>query len=85
MCTLCFEDLGKKDLSRFGVVGSPTSVERIFAPEVMAGPEGTAANAKKLLQYGVSEVFVYEHEGFAGFKAASYPANMGSATDVWNI
>ena len=34
--TLCFEDLGKKDLSRFGVVGSPTSVERIFAPEVMA-------------------------------------------------
>lgn len=43
--TLCYEDLGKKDLSRFGVVGSPTSVERIFAPEVMASNvyvEGTA-------------------------------------------
>ena len=39
---------------------------------VMVGPAGTAANAGKLLQYGVSEVFVYEHEGFAGFKADCY-------------
>lgn len=39
---------------------------------VMVGPEGTAANAGKLLQYGVREVFVYEHQGFAGFKADCY-------------
>lgn len=31
-----FEELPKKDLSRYGAVGSPTKVERIFAPEVMA-------------------------------------------------
>lgn len=39
---------------------------------VMVGAAGTAANAEKLLQYGVDEVFVYEHEGFAGFRADSY-------------
>lgn len=31
-----FEDLPKKDLSRYGAIGSPTSVERIFAPETAA-------------------------------------------------
>ncbi len=43
---LTYDDLGKKDLSRFGAVGSPTSVERIFAPEVLASNvyvEGSAA------------------------------------------
>lgn len=39
---------------------------------VMVSPEGTATNAEKLLQYGVREVFVYEYEGFAGFKADCY-------------
>ncbi|MCB7319228.1 electron transfer flavoprotein subunit beta/FixA family protein [Lacrimispora sp. 210928-DFI.3.58] len=41
-----YEDLPKKDLSRYGVVGSPTRVERIFAPDVMASNvyvEGTPA------------------------------------------
>jgi electron transfer flavoprotein beta subunit len=33
---ITFDDLPKKDLSRYGAVGSPTRVERIFAPEVMA-------------------------------------------------
>ena len=28
-----FDDLGKKDLSRFGAIGSPTCVEKIFAPD----------------------------------------------------
>ena len=36
------------------------------------GGEGTAANAEKLLPYGVKEVFVYEHPGFTGFKADCY-------------
>ena len=32
---LSFEDMPDQDLSRYGLVGSPTSVERMFAP-----PEG---------------------------------------------
>ncbi len=39
---------------------------------VMVGGKGTAENAKKLLDYGVKEVFVYEHEGFEGFRADCY-------------
>ena len=39
---------------------------------VMVGGAGTAENAKELLPYGVDEVFVYEHEGFNGFKADCY-------------
>ena len=38
----------------------------------MVGTARTAENAKELLPYGVDEVFVYEHEGFAGFKADCY-------------
>ena len=30
---LSFKDLPDQDLSRYGLVGSPTSVERIFPPE----------------------------------------------------
>lgn len=33
---LSFADFGTKDLTRFGAVGSPTSVERIFAPDAKA-------------------------------------------------
>ncbi len=39
---------------------------------VIVGGEGTAKNAEKLLEYGVDEVFVYEHPGFEGFKADCY-------------
>lgn len=39
---------------------------------VLVGASGTASNAKSLLPYGVDEVFVYEHEGFKGFKADCY-------------
>lgn len=42
-----FEDLPKRDLTRYGAVGSPTRVERIFAPEAAAASvrlEGTAAS-----------------------------------------
>jgi electron transfer flavoprotein alpha subunit len=39
---------------------------------VIVGASGTAVNAQKLLPYGINKVFVYEHEGFHGFKADCY-------------
>lgn len=39
---------------------------------LMIGGPGTAENAKKLLYYGVNRVYVYEHEGFEGFRADCY-------------
>lgn len=39
---------------------------------VMVGAPGIRAQAEGLLQYGVREVFVYEHEGFEGFRADCY-------------
>ena len=39
---------------------------------LMIGGLGTALNAKKLLEYGVHKVYVYEHEGFSGFRADCY-------------
>ena len=39
---------------------------------VIIGGPGTAQNAEKLLYYGVHKVYVYEHEGFAGFRADCY-------------
>ena len=39
---------------------------------VIVGGKGTRENAEKLLHYGVKEVFVYEHDGFDGFKADCY-------------
>lgn len=39
---------------------------------VMIGGAGTAENAGKLVEYGADRVFVYEHEGFLGFRADCY-------------
>lgn len=39
---------------------------------VLVGGPGAAEVAEKLLPYGVKDVFVYEHPGFAGFKADCY-------------
>jgi electron transfer flavoprotein alpha subunit len=39
---------------------------------VIVGGPGTAENAEKLLPYGVDTVYVYEHEGFEGFRADCY-------------
>ncbi|MDY3249599.1 MAG: electron transfer flavoprotein subunit alpha [Candidatus Choladocola sp.] len=39
---------------------------------VLVGAEGTAENGEKLLPYGVDNVYVYEHSGFAGFRADCY-------------
>ena len=47
-----FDDLPRPDLTRFGAVGSPTRVERIFAPEAGAASvvlEGTAAKKAEQL------------------------------------
>ncbi len=54
-------------------------VARKMAPKVrykvncvIVGSEGTVENAKKLLNYGVDQVYVYEHPCFQGFKADCY-------------
>lgn len=39
---------------------------------VIVGGEGTQKNGQILLDYGVTEVFSYEHPGFEGFKADCY-------------
>lgn len=39
---------------------------------VIVGGEGTRENAQKLLEYGADKVFVYQHEGFEGFRADCY-------------
>lgn len=39
---------------------------------VIVGGKGTTENAGGLLDYGVTEVFVYEQEGFEGFRADCY-------------
>ena len=39
---------------------------------LIIGGAGTLENAKKLLPYGVNHVYVYEHEGFEGFRADCY-------------
>lgn len=39
---------------------------------VLTGGRGTKENAEELLSYGVSHVYVYEHENFTGFKADCY-------------
>lgn len=39
---------------------------------VIVGGKGTAENARKLLDYGVNKVFVYEHPEFEHFRADNY-------------
>ena len=39
---------------------------------VIVGGAGTKENAEKLLPYGVDNVYVYENEGFEGFRADCY-------------
>lgn len=51
---LTYEDLPKKDLTRYGAVGSPTRVERIFAPEVMASSQFLEGDPKEKAEQAVS-------------------------------
>lgn len=39
---------------------------------VLTGGSGTKENAEELLSYGVSHIYVYEHENFKGYKADCY-------------
>lgn len=39
---------------------------------VIVGGKGTCENARKLQFYGVDKIYVYEHDGFEGFKADCY-------------
>lgn len=39
---------------------------------VIVGGAGTKENAQELLAYGADKVYVYEHEGFEGFRADCY-------------
>lgn len=39
---------------------------------LMIGGKGTKENASKLLEYGVNNVYVYEHQNFEGFRADCY-------------
>lgn len=49
---------------------------------VIIGGEGTTKNAEKLLEYGVKEVFSYEHKGFEGFKADCYTDAMADCIAI---
>jgi len=51
---------------------SPGSYERKAHTYDRQGGKGTKENAEKLLPYGVDNVYVYEHEGFEGFRADCY-------------
>ncbi|MDO4554778.1 MAG: electron transfer flavoprotein subunit beta/FixA family protein [Lachnospiraceae bacterium] len=59
---LHFDALPDKNLSRYGLIGSPTTVERIFAPEKMGSRqwiEGTAMEqAEKLTELFVKKKFI---------------------------
>lgn len=39
---------------------------------VMTGSKETGENGEELIKYGADNVYVYEHEGFTGFKADCY-------------
>lgn len=65
-----YADLPDRDLSRYGLIGSPTSVERIFAPEGKGGQvylEGDAGQkAEQLYEILVQKKFAekaQEHNG----------------------
>lgn len=39
---------------------------------ILIGPSGSEENAEKLINYGVNQVYVYEDQGFDGFRADCY-------------
>lgn len=55
-----------------GEAGRLAEKVRYQVKVVLVGDTGAAEAAQELLYYGVDQVFVYEHPGFAGFKADCY-------------
>ncbi|MFA9463361.1 MAG: electron transfer flavoprotein subunit beta [Velocimicrobium sp.] len=47
---LSFENLPDKNLSRYGLIGSPTSVEKIFPPETKNGQEYIKGNIEEKIE-----------------------------------
>lgn len=69
------QELGKIHPVAFELIGEAKKMASKVNYKVnciLVGNKNTAKNAKELLDYGVDEVFVYEHEGFEGFKADCY-------------
>ncbi len=69
------QELGEIHPVTFELIGEAKKLASVVDYEVscvLVGEKGTEENAKKLLDYGVSNVYFYEHDGFSGFKADCY-------------
>ncbi len=69
------QELGEIHPVTFELIGEARKMAAKVGYEVncvMVGGTGTKDNAKKLLPYGVDHVYVYEDEGFEGFRADCY-------------
>jgi electron transfer flavoprotein alpha subunit len=69
------QELGEIHPVTFELIGEAKKMASKVGYEVncvIVGSQGTKENAKKLLPYGVDHVYVYEDEGFEGFRADCY-------------
>lgn len=69
------QELGEIHPITYEMIGEAHKLAKVVNYDVYAviiGADGTTKNAEKLLEYGVKEVFSYEHAGFYGFKADCY-------------
>ena len=69
------QELGEIHPVTFELIGEAKKMASKVGYEVncvIVGSKGTKENAKKLLPYGVDHVYVYEDEGFEGFRADCY-------------
>lgn len=69
------QELGEIHPVTFELIGEAKKMAEKVGYEVncvIVGGQGTRENAKKLLPYGVDHVYVYEDEGFEGFRADCY-------------
>ena len=68
-------ELGKIHPITFELIGEAQKMAQKVGYKVncvIVGCEGCAKNAEELIEYGVDEVYIYEHRGFEGFKADCY-------------
>ncbi len=69
------QELGEIHPVTFELIGEARKMAAKVGYEVncvIVGGAGTRENAKKLLPYGVDHVYIYEDEGFEGFRADCY-------------